>query len=121
MSLTFLRLPIDPAEGFPQAFRLALAGRTYQFRLHANVAEEFLATAPGGPIDLPVPGAFLVLAVDREEPAGLAPLLRRKLVPGVQYHAAELALTFRTLKVDMRNLNGLGSFGSDVVGGVVLR
>jgi hypothetical protein len=120
-ALSFARLPIDPAEGFPQAFRLTLAGRTYQFRLHANVSEEFAAAAGDGPIDLPTGGAFLVLSVGREDPAGLTPLLRRKLVPGVEYHAAELALTFPTMRLDPRNLNGVGSFGSQVVGGVALR
>ena len=117
----FLPLPIDPAEGFPQAFRLALAGRTYQFRLHANVAEEVLAQAPDGLLELPAAGAFLVLTVDREEPAGLVTILRRKLVPNVAYHAAELVLRFGAMRVDRRNLNGLGAFGSVVVGGVALR
>jgi hypothetical protein len=117
----FRQLPIDPTEGFPQAFRLSLAGRTYQFALHANVAEEIATAAPDGLLDLPAPGAFLVLAVGREQPGGVVPLLRRKLVPDVEYHAAELALVFRTMQVDRRNLNGIGSFGSVVVGGVALR
>jgi hypothetical protein len=123
-ALNFLALPIDPAEGFPQAFRLSLGGRSYQFRLYANVAEELLAGANGGLLDLPVVGAswaFLVLSVDREEPAGTTTILRRKLVPGVEYHAAELALTFPRMRLDPRNLNGVGSFGSQVVGGVALR
>ncbi|WP_089106505.1 hypothetical protein [Streptomyces hyaluromycini] len=117
----FLALPIDPAEGFPQAFRLSLAGRSYQFRLYANVREELLDSVPDGLLDLPADGAFLVLSVDREEPAGLVTLLRRKLVPGVEYHAAELALTFPAMRLDPRNLNGSGSFGSRVTGGVALR
>jgi hypothetical protein len=117
----YLALPIDPAEGFPQAFRLSLAGRSYQFRLYANVAEEILDGAAGDLLDLPAKGAFLVLSVDREEPAGLTTILRRKLAPGVEYHAAELALTFPTMLLDPRNLNGAGSFGSRVVGGVALR
>ena len=71
--------------------------------------------------ELPLPGAFLVLQVDREEPTGLVTLLRRKLVRDVEYRAAELALTFRTMLVDRRNLNGSGSFGSLVVGGVARR
>jgi hypothetical protein len=120
-ALEFSRLPIDPAEGFPQSFRLALAGRTYQFRLQASVTEQVAEAAPDGLLDLPAEGAYLVLAVGREEPAGLTPVLRRKLVPGLLYQAAELALTFRTMRVDRRNLNGLGSFGSDVVGGVAVR
>lgn len=116
----FLQLPIDAADGFPQAFRLTMAGRTYQFRLYANVAEDVLDSA-SGPLDLPAREAFLVLTVDREEPGGLTTILRRKLVPGVEYHAGELALTFPTMLVDPRNLNGIGSFGSQVVGGVGLR
>ena len=121
MALEFRSLPIDAAEGFPQAFRVSAGGRTYQFRLYANVAEESLDASAGGLLDLPAKGAFLVLSVDREEPAGVTTVLRRKLVPGVQYHAAELALTFPTMLVDRRNLNGAGSFGSLVVGGVALR
>src|SRR5690348_11364554 len=113
-SPTFLRLPINPDEGFPQAFRVTVAGRTYQFRLYANVSEDFIAHAPAKPVDLPRDGAFLVLTVDREEPGGLVTILRRKLVAGVEYHAAELALTFTTIRVDRRNLNGVGSFSSDV-------
>jgi len=115
------RLPIDPADGLPQAFRLALGGRTYQFRLHANVTEEFLEQAPEGLLELPLPGAFLVLAVHREEAAGLIPILRRKLVSNVEYQTAELTLLFRTMRLDRRNLNGIGAFGSEIVGGVALR
>jgi hypothetical protein len=118
---TFLRLPVDADEGFPQAFRLALAGRDYGFRLYANVAEEVLDGPPAGPLDLPAAGAFLVLSVEREEPDGAVTILRRKLVPGVEYLEAELALTFTTLRLDPRNLNGAGSFGSEVVGGVASR
>lgn len=117
----FLQLPINPTDGFPQAFRLAMAGRTYQFRLYANVAEEVLDDPPAGLLELPAGKAFLVLSVDREEPGGLTTILRRKLVPGVLYEAAELVLTFTTMLLDPRNLNGIGSFGSQVVGGVALR
>ncbi|MCP2341339.1 hypothetical protein [Actinomadura rupiterrae] len=113
----FQRLPIDADEGFPQAFRLVFAGRDYRFRLYANIAEEVLAAADG-PLDLPSDRAFLVLAVDREEIGGTVPILRRKLVPGIVYAAHELVLTFVTLRLDPRNLNAAGAFGSSVVGGV---
>ncbi|WP_157357497.1 hypothetical protein [Amycolatopsis nigrescens] len=118
---TYLRLPINADEGFPQAFRLAMSGRNYLFRLHANVAEEMLEAAVDGPLELPSAGAFLVLSVEREEPGGLVGLFRRKLVPGVEYLAAELALTFAAMRLDPRNLNGAGSFGSVVRGGVAPR
>ncbi|MFK0282787.1 hypothetical protein ACIQVL_20330 [Streptomyces sp. NPDC090499] len=120
-ALNYLALPIDPADGFPQAFRLTLGVRSYRFRLYANVAEDLLDDASGELLDLPAERAFLVLSVDREEPAGPTTILRRKLAPGVEYHAAELALTFPTMLLDPRNLNGAGSFGSRVVGGVALR
>jgi hypothetical protein len=119
-SPTFLRLPIDPADGFPQAFRLALAGRTYQFRLHANVAEELLDDGLAGLLELPTDRAFLVLTVTREGP-DRAVILRRKLVPDVVCDAAELAVLFRVMRLDRRNLNGIGSFGSEIVGGVAVR
>ncbi|MET8997638.1 hypothetical protein [Amycolatopsis sp. Hca4] len=118
--MSFRRLPINPADGFPQAFRLTVAGRTYRFRLYANIAEEQLENTTGL-LELPADGAFLVLSVDREEPAGPTTILRRKLVPGITYHAGELALTFPTMQLDPRNLNGVGEFGSQVVGGVAAR
>ena len=120
-ALTFFRLPIVADEGFPQAFRLALSGQTYQFRLYANVAEQIVRAGPAGPLDLPAEGAFLVLSIDREDSGGLVRILNRKLVPGVEYVAAELALTFRTLRLDLRNLNAPGVFGSQVEGGVARR
>jgi len=120
VALSYLALPINPDEGFPQAFRLALRGRTYRFRLYANIREDLLDGATG-PLDLPARGAFLALSVDREEPDGPVTILRRKLVPGVRYKAAELALTFPTMRVHPRNINGVGSFGSEVVGGVAVR
>ncbi|MFD0687815.1 hypothetical protein [Actinomadura fibrosa] len=117
----FQRLPIDADEGFPQAFRLAFADRDYRFLLYANVAEEVLRDAPDGPLDLPAARAFLVLAVEREQTGGTASILRRKLVPGVVYEAGELALTFTEVRLDLRNLNAAGTFGSSVVGGVAAR
>ncbi|MFE5587288.1 hypothetical protein ACFQ87_39365, partial [Kitasatospora sp. NPDC056531] len=121
LSPSYLRLPIEPAEGFPQAFRLQLGSGIYQFHLHANVTEDVLLASPGGALlDLPTAGAFLVLRVAREEPSGPRTILRRKLVPGVEYRAAELSLIFPTMRVARQNLNGVGEFGSQVVGGVAL-
>jgi hypothetical protein len=117
----FFALPIDGSEGFPQAFRLSLGGQTYQFRLSASVAEEALLAAGGKPITLPASQAYLVLSVGREEPGTLVTILHRKLVPGLVYQAAELALTFPTMVLDPRNLNGAGAFATQVVGGVAQR
>jgi len=120
-TLSFFRLPINADEGFPQAFRLLVGQRLYQFRLYANIAEELLDSAPAGPLELPARGAFLVLEVAREEASGQVTLLRRKLVPQVEYPAHELVVRFTTMRLDPRNLNGFGAFGSEIVGGVALR
>ena len=125
----FLRLPVNPDEGFPQAFRLSLGGRTYQFALHVNVAEEVLpepGEVAGQILELGDPevdrsGAFLVVAVSREDAGGAVPLLRRKVVPGLEYLTGDLVLTFRSLRVALKNLNGVGAFGSEIVAGVALR
>ena len=113
----FQRLPFDPDGGFPQAFRLALADRTYIFSAYVNVTDESLLDSPD-PLALPRPGAFLVVDVAREDPGGPVRLLHRKVVPGLVYAAGTLSLTFPTVAVHPLNLNGSGSFGSQLVGGV---
>lgn len=118
---TYMRLPINADEGFPQAFRLSFNGRVYQFSLYINVSEEAAASLPGPVWDLPQPGAFMVLRIARESPGTPEVFFRRKLVPDVEYEAAELALVFRTMQVARQNLNGVGAFGSQVVGGIAAR
>ena len=46
---------------------------------------------------------------------------QRKLVPNLEYESGDLAFVFRRIRVARRNLNGFGSFGSDIVGGVAQR
>lgn len=48
-------------------------------------------------------------------------ILRRKVVPRHEYEAAELALVFTEVAIDVRDLNGAGAFGSRTVGGVAAR
>ena len=70
--------------------------------------------------DLPEPGAFLVMQVRRElEPPAV--IFNRKIVRNLEYEAHELAFLFRVMRVARRNLNGVGSFGSQIVAGVALR
>lgn len=125
---TFLRLPVDADEGFPQSFRLALDGRSYVFGLLVSIAEEVLpADGPGGPDDLdavlplPGPGAYLVLTVAREDSTGSVTLLRRKVVPGLVLRAGELDVLVRTVRIARGNLHGVGRHGSEVVAGVAVR
>jgi hypothetical protein len=122
----FLRLPVDPDEGFPQSFRLAFEGRSYVFGFLVNIAQEVLPaadTAEGlsAAMTLPRDGAFLVMTVVREDPGGGTALLRRKVIPGLVYRAGELALVVRTIRIALGNLHGFGRYGSELVAGVALR
>ncbi|MET8507960.1 hypothetical protein ABZV60_25395 [Streptomyces sp. NPDC004787] len=113
-------LPVDANEGFPQSFRLRFGDRVYRIDLYVNAAEETVSR--GGVLDLLAGrGPFLVIAVRREDPTALVPLLRRKAVRGLHCKAGDLAIVFQEALVDVRNLNGTGSFGSRVLAGVSAR
>jgi hypothetical protein len=118
--LEYLQLPVDADEGFPQAFRLALAGTTYTVALAVTVVDEGLLAA-GQPLRLPQPGAYVVMTVTREGPGPAEVVFRSKLVPGLEYEAAELGLVVRETVVHPRNLNAAGAHGSRVVVGVAAR
>jgi hypothetical protein len=130
-TIAFQQLPIDGDQGFPQTFRMIIGSVGYVIAIRVDVAEEVLPRNPSGApltdeqlsvvFDLPMPGAFVVLTVTREDPAGSAVLLCRKLVPGLIYRAGELLLTVRSMRVALRNLGGVGSFGSAIVAGVAQR
>jgi hypothetical protein len=116
----YMQLPVDADEGFPQAFRMTLGRGSYIIALYTNVAEEALAGV-GRPLQLPQPGAFMVMVATREGPGQAQVIFQRKLVLGHEYGAAELAFVFQELTVDPRNLNAAGTFGSRVTGGVATR
>jgi hypothetical protein len=118
---SFLRLPINGDEGFPQAFRVAFRDRTYAVLLYVNVLEADTETPEDHVYELPAPGAFMVIRVTRETAGGPRVILQRKLVPNLEYEAAEVAFVFRQMRVARRNLNGIGAHGSQVVGGIAER
>jgi hypothetical protein len=123
------RLPVNPDEGFPQSFLLALAGRTYQVELYVDVPEHLLPREAGQRDSVDVVGSgsgpavgLLVAAVSRQEADGtLVPLLRRRLLPGLVYTARELVLVIDEVYVAAGNLNGAGPFGSVLVARVGVR
>jgi hypothetical protein len=118
----YLKLPIRPDEGFPQAFQIAFLGTTYEFQFYVNVLETDAAVSDDDRIfDLPERGAYLVMRIARIAAGTRTTLFHRKLVPNHPYEAGELALVFRRMRVARRNINGFGSFGSDVIGGVAQR
>jgi hypothetical protein len=116
----YLQLPVNPDDGFPQAFRMTLGRGSYTVALYVTVADEALARA-GVPLRLPMPGAFMVMVVTREGPGQAQVVFQRKLVLEHEYEAAELAFVFKELIVDPRNLNAAGAFGSRVTSGVAAR
>jgi hypothetical protein len=119
---TYLTLPVNPDEGFPQSFRLAYAGRTYQVMLYVNIAEDVMLAAPDDALfTLPSDRAFLVMTVARETSGGLQTIFLRKLAPGIEYRAEELVFTFGAMTVAKRNMNGAGAHGSIVNGSVTTR
>jgi hypothetical protein len=119
-ALAYDTLAIDADAGFPQLFRQTVAGAVYRFALYVSIAEDVLEAVPDDALlELPSPGAFMVLVVDRE--ADGARLLRTKLIPNREYGAYELQLTVGEMLVAKANLNAAGAVGSIVEGGVAAR
>lgn len=119
-SRRYFSLPINADEGFPQAFRLTFNEQSYQMLLYVNCAAALLDDEDAM-LQLPIPRAFLVLRVLRETPSGTTAIFQRKVIPYLEYEAAELALLFTEMRVARRNLNGVGAFGSQVLGGIAAR
>jgi hypothetical protein len=118
---TYLPLPINAEQGFPQSFPLLFDGRTYHFNFYINAAAHVLARREQF-IDVPTEEAFLVLRLEREvADAAREVIFLRKLVPDLEYEAEELALFFTKQKIARDNLNGSGAHGTQVVGGIAQR
>ena len=116
----YLALPIDADEGFPQAFRLNFNSNSYRIVLYMNVLEGTQPDANGF-YTLPAAGAFMVLRVLQENSAGPTVILQRKLVLNLEFEAGDVAFRFTQMYVARSNLNGVGSFGSRVMGGIAAR
>ncbi|MDR3470654.1 MAG: hypothetical protein P4M09_03030 [Devosia sp.] len=111
-------LPLDNQAGLPQSFPYNRDGVRYQFTVYANIPEAALE-AIEQPISLPDGQSFLVVRVDRLASDGTnSTVFMRKVVPSLEYRAGALMLTFPTQVVARSNLNGVGTFGSNIVGGV---
>jgi hypothetical protein len=74
------------------------------------------ATGPAGSLR-----GMLVGTITRQDSSGDVVLLRRRLLPGLQYTARELLLTVEEMSLAMGNLNGVGNFGSVLTARVALR
>lgn len=118
---TYYQLPINADEGFPQSFLLNFNNQSYEMRFHVNVPEPETPFPEDYIFELPDANAFVVMQVARLTAAGPQVIFRRKLVPNLEYQAAEVAFIFRTMRVAKQNLNGVGSFGSEITGGIASR
>jgi hypothetical protein len=111
-------LPIDNTAGFPQRFPFLLNGVRYQFTLYVNVPEAALGSFDEVMV-LPDAQRFLVVRVEVLGPDGAQQtVFLRKVVPSLEYRAGALALTFPKQIVARRNLNNVGNFGSNIIGGM---
>jgi len=111
-------LPIDNTAGFPQGFPLSLNGINYQFSLYVDVPEAALGPI-GEVMVLPDAQRFLVVRVDILAADGTTQtIFLRKVVPSLEYSVRGIGLYFPTQIVARRNLNGVGSFGTNIVAGV---
>jgi hypothetical protein len=126
--MDFRALPVDLDEGLPQRFTVAVAGRSYDVALYAQIAtrpedppEHVYDLAPPKP-PASAPG-FVVLRIDRRGPDGPRTIFLRKLVadPTLAHDAHELAVVLREARIARGNLNGRGRLGSRLVIGVAER
>lgn len=124
-----LGLPVDPDEGFPQSFLLALGGTTYRFELYVDVPEHVLSAEPDprdlldlvGAADSPAQGMLVGTVARQNADGSVTTLLRRRLLPGLLYPAGELLLVLDELRIARGNLNGAGTWGSALSARVGLR
>jgi hypothetical protein len=118
---SYTPLPIDGARGFPQSFPFSFEGQSYRYRLYFNVAAELLDARPEF-IETPSEEAFLVVQVDRDLAGATGEtIFQRKVVPGLEYEAEEIALLFSAQRLARANLNGQGEHGTRVLGGIARR
>jgi hypothetical protein len=127
---SFVPLPVNADEGFPQSFLFALGSDTYRAEFYVNVAETNL---PGRPVDprttVDVVGdraaiaskGMLIGAITRQDRTGDVPLLRRRLEPGLLYTLPDLLILLDDAQIAIGNLNGVGSYGSVLTARVARR
>jgi hypothetical protein len=129
--LAFFQLPVVPDQGLPQAFSCTIGATSYDFGVYASInagdsdpPEAMYDLAQPGGVAIPAePPGYLVLRIARQGTAGPQVIFLRKLVPepGLIHYAAELAIKLTTAIVARGNLNGPGSYGSQIVIGVAQR
>jgi hypothetical protein len=116
---TFDPLPIDNGSGLPQSFGYVRDGVRYLIALYASIPEDAL-----GAMDeiMALPDnkdRYLIVRVDAFATDGASTtVFLRKVVPSLVYRAGGLVLRFPMQTLARGNLNGIGNFGTNIVGEV---
>lgn len=129
--LQFFQLPVVPDQGLPQAFSCTVGATSYDFGVYANINSSesdppetaYDLASVGGLASPKDPPGYLVLRIVRQGAGGAQVIFLRKLVPepGLIHYGAELAVKLTTAILARGNLNGSGSYGSQILIGVAQR
>jgi hypothetical protein len=129
--LQFFQLPVVADQGLPQVFSSTVGATSYDFGVYANITvgdsdlpETRYDLAPPSGLATPAdPPGYLVLRIVRQDTDGPQVIFLRKLVPepGLIHYGAELAIKVTTAILARGNLNGAGSYGSQILIGVAQR
>lgn len=127
--LQFFQLPVLADQGLPQAFSCTVGTTGYDFGVYASIdaaesdppATLYDLASPGGLAVPAGPPGYLVLRIARQDDAQV--IFLRKLVPepGLIHYGSELAVKLATAVLARGNLNGTGSYGSQILIGVAQR
>jgi hypothetical protein len=115
--MDFAPLPVVGDQGLPQAFNCDIGDASFDFGVYANLA--VAEDDPAGTVyDLASPGApgYLVLRVVQQSETGPRVLLLRRLVaePDLIHDAGPLAVRMTRARIARGNLNGTGSYGTQI-------
>jgi hypothetical protein len=130
-ALAFFQLPVVADQGLPQAFSCTVGATGYDFGVYANISAGesdppqtlYDLVSPSGLAAPADPPGYLVLRIVRQGTGGPQVIFWRKLVPepGLIHYGAELAIKMTTAILARGNLNGTGSYGSQILIGVAQR
>ncbi len=129
--LQFFQLPVAADQGLPQVFSCTMGATNYDFGVYANITvgesdppeTRYDLTPPSGLAKPADPPGYLVLRIVRQGTDGPRVIFLRKVVPepGLIHYGSELAIKVTAAILARGNLNGAGSYGSQILIGVAQR
>jgi hypothetical protein len=129
--LQFFQLPVLADQGLPQVFSCIVGTTSYDFGVYANITvgesdppeTRYDLAPPGGLATAADPPGYLVLRIVRQDTDGPQVIFLRKVVPepDLIHYGSELAIKVTAAILARGNLNGAGSYGSQILIGVAQR